>query len=108
MTVTARQTLIAIALVFGIWELTDIPDAKGFAAAFAILFLLCAAWLWRRNSAVPVALIAAMCTVEATQAHTWKDTSTLAKDFAVVAGSAGIAAAIWWTASRLHRQPATH
>jgi hypothetical protein len=103
MTVTARHALVAVALLFGSWELTDIPDAKGFAAVFAVLFLTCALWLGRRNKAIPVALIAAMCTVEATQAHTWKDASPLAKDAAMVVGSAGIAAAIWWIASCLHR-----
>jgi hypothetical protein len=107
MTATARHALIAVALLFGIWELTDIPDAKGFAAAFAALFLTCAVWLGRRNNAIPVALITAMCTVEATQAHTWKDASPLAKDLAMVVGSAGIAAAIWWLASRLHQRLAT-
>jgi hypothetical protein len=107
MTISARHALLAVALVFGAWELTDIPDAKGFAAAFAVLFLVCAAWLWRRDSAIPVALITAMCTVEATQAHTWKDASPLAKDLAMVVGSAGVAAAAWWVASRLHHRLAT-
>ena len=46
-------------------------------------------------------MLALQFTVEATQAHTWKDASTAAKDTAMVLGTAGIAAALAFLARSL-------
>jgi hypothetical protein len=86
-----RTALVAVALAFGVWETSDIPDTKAPAAAFAVLFLVCAAVVWRRCSRVAALCIGLLCTVEATQAHTWKDAGSAAKLAAEVLGSAGIA-----------------
>jgi uncharacterized membrane protein len=88
-----RNALIAIAVAFGVWEATDIPDTGVPAAVFAVLFFACTVWLWRRGSRISAVILGLLFTVEATQAHTWKDASTTAKDAAMVLGSAGIIAA---------------
>jgi hypothetical protein len=87
---TSRNALIAIALAFGVWEATDIPNTGAPAAVFAVLFFACSIWLWRRSSRIAALVLGLQFTVEATQAHTWKDASTFAKDFAMVLGTAGI------------------
>jgi uncharacterized membrane protein len=87
-----RTAVLAVALFFGIWETTDIADTGLPALVFAVLFLGCAAWLWRRRSALAAVVIGLLCTVEATQAHTWKDAGASAKDAAMVVGTAGILA----------------
>jgi uncharacterized membrane protein len=91
---TIRNALIAIALGFGIWETADILDTGAIAAIFAVLFLACSLWLWRRNSRIAALVLALQFTIEATQAHTWKDASATAKDAAMVLGTAGIAAVL--------------
>jgi hypothetical protein len=88
-----RNTLLAIALAFGIWESIDIPDTGAVAAVFAVLFFACSMWLWRRSSRFAAAVLALQFTIEATQAHTWKDASPAAKDAALALGTAGILAA---------------
>jgi hypothetical protein len=97
----ARTVLIAVGLAFGIWETTDIVDTGAPALVFAILFLGCSAWLWRRSSVGAAVALAAWCTVEATQAHTWTGAGPVAKDTAMALGSLGIAAAAWFVARRL-------
>jgi hypothetical protein len=99
---TIRNALIAIALSFGIWETTDIPDTGAIAAIFAVLFLACSLWLWRRNSRIAVVVLALQFTVEATQAHTWKDASSTARDAALALGTTGILAAAAFLARSLH------
>ena len=89
----ARHALLAIALVFGVWETTDIPDTGAPALVFAVLFLSCAVWLWRRRGLAAAALIAFGCAVEASQAHTWKNASAFEKLAAEVLGTAGLLAA---------------
>jgi hypothetical protein len=97
-----RNALLAIALAFGIWEATDIPDTGAPAIVFCIAFLACAAWLWRRRTSIGAPIvIALLCTVEASQAHTWKDASAAAKVAAEVLGTAGIAAAALVLVQRL-------
>ena len=98
---TIRNALIAIALTFGIWETTDIPDTGVIAAIFAVLFYACSLWLWRRNSRIAAIVLALQFTIEATQAHTWKDASSTAKDAAMMLGAAGIAAALAFLARSL-------
>jgi hypothetical protein len=99
---TIRNALIAIALSFGIWETTDIPDTGAIAAIFAVLFLACSLWLWRRNSRIAVVVLALQFTVEATQAHTWKDASSTARDAALALGTTGSLAAAAFLARSLH------
>jgi len=97
-----RNTLIAIALAFGVWETIDITDTGAIAAIFACLFFACSIWLWRRSSRIAAIVLALQFTVEATQAHTWKDASPTAKDAAMVLGLAGmLAAAAFLTRSLL-------
>ena len=98
---TIRNALIAIALSFGIWETTDIPDTGAIAAIFAVLFFACSLWLWRRNSRIAAIVLALQFAIEATQAHTWNDASPIAKDAAMMLGAAGIAAALAFLARSL-------
>lgn len=98
----SRNPLLAVALAFGVWEAADIADTGVAAAVFAFLFLLCAAWLWRRSSSVAAVVIAALCSVEASQAHTWKDAGPAAKDAAMALGSVGILAAVTFLVRRRH------
>jgi hypothetical protein len=90
----ARLPLVAIALTFGVWEATDILDTGVIAGVFSVLFLVSAVWLYRRSSRWAAVLIALLCSVEASQAHTWKDAGAFAKVAAEVLGTAGIVAAI--------------
>jgi len=89
-----RLALVAIALTFGVWEATDIPHTGIPAAVFSVLYLVSAVWLFRRSSRWAAVLIALLCSVEASQAHTWKDAGTFDEDFAMVLGSAGILVAL--------------
>ncbi|HEV2592000.1 MAG TPA: hypothetical protein VGU02_08905 [Gaiellaceae bacterium] len=90
----ARLATVAISLAFGVWEATDILDTGVVAGVFSVLFLVSALCLYRRSSRWSAVLIGLLCTVEASQAHTWKDASTFAKDAAMFLGSAGIVAAL--------------
>jgi hypothetical protein len=85
-----RNALVAIALGFGVWEATDIPDTGAIAAVFAVLFFACSVLVLRRGSRIAAVVLFLQFTVEATQAHTWKDASTFAKDAAMVFGTAGM------------------
>jgi hypothetical protein len=105
---TSRKTLIAVALSFGIWETTDIPDTGAIAAVFAILFFACGLWLWRRSSRIAALVLALQFTIEATQAHTWKDASPATKEAALALGTAGILAAAAFLARSLHAHHRTH
>jgi hypothetical protein len=87
-----RTAVIAIGLVFGIWEAVDTADTGAPAAVFAVLFLTSVALLARRGSRLAALVVGLLCVVEATQAHTWKDAGRVAKVCAEVLGSAGIAA----------------
>ena len=98
---TIRNGLIAVAVSFGAWETIDIGDAGVFAAVFAVLFLVCGLWLWHRSSRIAALVLALQFTIEATQAHTWKDASTTAKDAATVLGATGIALALAFLARSL-------
>src|SRR5581483_4630469 len=98
---TIRNALIAIAVAFGVWETSDIPDTGAIAAVFAVLFFACSLWLWRRSNRIAALVLALQFAVEATQAHTWKDASPTAKDAAAVLGTAGIAAAAAFLARSL-------
>lgn len=86
-----RNALIGTALAFGILETTNISDTGAVAIVFAVVFYVCALWLWRRNSRVAAGLIGLQLALEATQAQTWKDASSGVKWFSMVLGSVGIA-----------------
>jgi len=103
----ARNALIAVALAFGGWEAIDVVDTGVPAAVFSVLFLAAAVWLARRSSRLAALLVALLCSVEASQAHTWKDAGQTAKDTAMVLGSAGILAALAFVAPRIHVKGAT-
>lgn len=96
-----RNTLIAVALAFGAWEASDIPDTGAIAAVFAVLFVACSIWLWRRSSRVAALVLALQFAVEATQAHTWKDASPTGREAGLVMGAAGLAAALVFLARSL-------
>jgi hypothetical protein len=102
-----RNAVIAIALAFGAWETSDIPDTGVIAAVFAILFFACSVRLCRRNSRIAAVVLALQFTVEATQAHTWKDASPTVKDAALALGTAGILAATAFLARSLRVQHRT-
>lgn len=99
-----RLALAAVAVAFGIWETSDIPDTKAPAAVFAVLFLACAVFVWRRGSRVAALVTALLCTVEATQAHTWKDAGQTAKVAAEVLGTSGIVLAALFVVHPLIRR----
>jgi hypothetical protein len=88
-----RNAVLAVALAFGVMETTDIPHTGAPAAVFAALYLGCSLWLWRRGGRVVAVVIAALCAVEASQAHTWKGVSSALKGVAMTLGTAGILAA---------------
>ena len=88
----ARKVLLAVAFVFAVTEAIDIVDAGIFAAVFAVLYVVCGAWFWRRGSIIAVTVLALEFLVEVTQAHTWKDTSMAVKVYAMVLGAIGLAA----------------
>jgi hypothetical protein len=96
-----RNALLAIALTFGVWEATDIPDTGVVALVFATLFFACSVWVYRRNSRIAAIVLALQFAVEATQAHTWKDASTFAKDAAMVLGTVGFLTALAFLARSL-------
>ncbi|HZS24807.1 MAG TPA: hypothetical protein VFA30_07445 [Gaiellaceae bacterium] len=101
---TPRNAVLAVALAFGIWEATDIPDTGAPAVVFAVLFVACAVWLRRRRSTIAAGVVGLLCTVEATQAHTWKDAGALTKDAATALGTAGILAALAYVVTHLRRR----
>ena len=100
----SRIALAAVALAFGIWETSDIPDTKAPAAVFAVLFLVCAALVLRRGSRIAALAVGLLCIVEATQAHTWKGAGETAKVAAEVLGSIGIALAAAYLVNPLIRR----
>ena len=71
------------------------------------MFFACSIWLWRRSNRIAAILLALQFTVEATQAHTWKDASPAAKDTAMVLGTAGLAAAVTFLARTLRPRLST-
>jgi hypothetical protein len=97
----ARNALLGIALAFGVWETSDVPHTGAPAAVFAVLFLTAAVWLWRRRSFAAAVLIAVLCSLEASQAHTWNGVGPIAKLVAEVLGTAGIVAAAAFVAARI-------
>jgi hypothetical protein len=92
----ARIALIATGLVFGIWEAVDIfqIDVPAVAAVFAVLFLACTAWFWRRSSVKPVVVMAILFGFEAAVAPSLQHVMTITKVAAFTLGLAGAASAV--------------
>ena len=103
----ARIALILTGLAFGIWEATDVfkievPEA---AALFAVLFLGCTAWFWRRGSVRPVGLLAILFAFEAAAAPTWHHVMTITKVAAFTLGVVGLASAVAVLVTRRRARP---
>ena len=101
-----RKLLLAIALVFAIFETTDIPHTGVPAAVFAVFFYLLAGWFWRRQSLAAAILIGLLCLFEATQAHTWTGVSLTEKVVSTTVGAVGVVAALGVLADRLRNRAA--
>jgi hypothetical protein len=93
--ITARTSLLATAIAFGLVEAVDafFIDVPGFAVLFAGLFFASAAWFWRRDSARAAVALLLLFAFELAEAPTWK-AATTTKAGAAALGTAGIAAAI--------------
>ena len=103
----ARIALIATGLVFGIWEAVDIfwIDVPAFAALFAVLFLACTAWFWRRSSVKPVVVMAILFGFEAAAAPSLQHVMTITKVAAFTLALAGAGAAIAVLVMRRRSRP---
>lgn len=89
-----RKALLAVAIVFAVFETVDIPHTGIPAAVVASLFYILAAWFWRRRSIPASILIGLLCLLEATQAHTYKGVGMPEKVVATTVGIIGVAAAV--------------
>ena len=97
----ARNALLAVAILFAVFETIDIPHTGIPAAVVASLFYLLAAWFWRRQSLAASILIGLLCLLEATQAHTYRGVSMPLKIVSTTVGSIGVAAAVGVLADRI-------
>lgn len=91
-----RKALILCGLAFGTWEAVDsfrieVPEV---AAVFSVLFLLCTAWFWRRNSSKPVVVMALLFAIEAAVAPSLQHVMTITKVAAFTLGVLGLASAV--------------
>jgi len=92
----ARTALILTGLAFGIWEVVDIfwIDVPAVAAVFAVLFLACTAWYWRRDSLPSALAFLPLFAVEAGTAPTLAHVMTVTKVVAFSLGVIGLLAAL--------------
>ena len=92
----ARTALILTGLAFGIWEAVDIfwIDVPAVAAVFAVLFLACTAWYWRRASLSSALAFLPLFAVEAGTAPTLAHVMTVTKVVAFSLGVIGLLAAL--------------
>lgn len=92
----ARTVLILTGLAFGIWESVDIfwIDVPAVAAVFAVLYLACTAWYWRRDSLFAAAAFVPLFAVEAGSAPTWNHVMTVTKVVGFSLGVIGLLAAL--------------
>jgi hypothetical protein len=92
----ARIALIVTGLAFGVWEAVDVLwiDVPAVAAVFAVLFLGCTLWFWRRDSVPATVALMVLFAFEAAVAPSLKHVMTLTKvvDFALAI--AGVTCAI--------------
>jgi hypothetical protein len=98
----ARLALIAAGLAYGVWETVDIfwIDVPAAAAVFAVLFLVCTAWFWRRDSSRAAAALALLCGFEAAVAPSLK-AELVTRAFDLTLCVLGVAAAVAVLAPRL-------
>jgi hypothetical protein len=94
--VNARIGLILTGLAFGIWEAIDIfwIDVPAFAALFAVLFLGCTLWFWRRDTVRAAAALLVLFAFEAAAAPGLKHVMTVTKVADLTLALAGVACAI--------------
>ena len=92
----SRIALIVTGLAFGLWEAIDIfwIDVPAVAAVFALLFVGCTLWFWRRNSVRAAAALLVLFAFEAVVAPSLKHVMTLTKVGAFTLAIAGVASAI--------------
>jgi hypothetical protein len=92
----ARTVLILTGLTFGIWEAIDIfqIEVPAVAAVFAVLFLACTAWYWRRDSLRAALAVLPLFAIEAASAPTWKHVMTVTKVAGFSLGVIGLLAAL--------------
>ena len=102
---TRRTILILLGLTFGTLETIDIfrIDVPAVAAVFAVLFLACTAWFWRRDSVRAAAALPVLFAFEAAVAPSLKHVMTVTKvaDFSL--GVAGAIAALVVLATPVRR-----
>jgi hypothetical protein len=103
---TARIVLILTGLTFGIWEAIDIfrIEVPAVAAVFAVLFLACTAWFWRRSSVPAATAFLPLFLVEVATAPTWQHVMVDTKVAAILLGSAGIASVLGVVAARVRER----
>lgn len=91
----ARIALILTGVAFAVWETVDIfwIDVPAMAALFAVLFLSCAAWYWRRDSLRATGFLLVLFAFEAAVAPTL-GAETVTKVAMGALAIAGIAAAL--------------
>jgi hypothetical protein len=101
----ARTVLILTGLTFAIWEAIDIfwIDVPAVAAVFAVLFLACTAWYWRRDSARAATALLVLFAFEAAVAPSLKHVMTVTKVAAFSLGVAGAVAALAVLATPVRR-----
>ena len=101
----ARICLILLGLAFGTWEAIDIfqIDVPAVAAVFAVLFLACTAWYWRRDSARAATALLVLFAFEAAVAPSLKHVMTVTKVAAFSLGVAGAVAALAVLATPVRR-----
>jgi hypothetical protein len=93
--ITARSSLLATGIAFGLFEAVDafFIDVPGFAVLFAGLFFTCAAWFWRRSSVRAAVGLLLLFVFEIAEAPTWK-AATATRAGAAALAAAGITAAV--------------
>ena len=102
----ARIGLILAGLTFGIWEAVDIfwIDVPAVAAVFAVLFLGCTHWFWRRDSLRAAVSLMVLFAFEAAVAPSLNAmTVTKAADLALAIAGAACALAVLVAARRSKR-----
>ena len=92
----SRIALIVTGLAFGIWEAVDIfwIDVPAVAVVFAVLFLGCTLWFWRRDSVRAGVALLVLFAFEGAAAPGLKHVMTVTKVADFTLALAGVAAAI--------------
>jgi hypothetical protein len=99
----ARIALTLAGAAFAVWETVSIFQIEypAIAAVFAVLFLGCTAWFWRRNSLAAALAFLPLFAVEVASAPGWDHVMTVTKVAGVALGTAGILSVGGVAASRL-------